>query len=135
MYFLDTNTCIYFLNGRFQQIKTKVLSTPPNQIAIPSVVKAELLFGAYKSRSREKNIEKVSQFLEPFEIIVFDDMMTWVYADIRCATEACGHSVGPNDLFIASIVKFHEGILVTNNVREFKRIQGLVVEDWTAVEG
>ena len=131
MYFLDTNTCIYFLNGRFQQIKTKILSTPPNQIAIPSLVKAELLFGAYKSKSRQKNIEKVTQFLEPFEIIAFDDMMTWVYADVRCETEACGRSIGPNDLFIASIVKFHEGILVTNNVKEFKRIQGLVVEDWT----
>jgi len=50
MYFLDTNTCIYFLNGKYQYIKKKILSTPPNEIAIPSIVKSELIFGAYKNK-------------------------------------------------------------------------------------
>ncbi|MDA3894881.1 MAG: type II toxin-antitoxin system VapC family toxin [Desulfobacteraceae bacterium] len=130
MYFLDTNTCIYFLNGKYQYIKKKILLTPPNEIVIPSIVKAELLFGAYKSKNRSENIEKIEQFLEPFEIIFFDDMMTYVYADVRYMTETSGCNVGPNDLFIASIVKFHEGILVTNNVKEFKRIKGLMIENW-----
>ncbi|MFZ2633427.1 MAG: type II toxin-antitoxin system VapC family toxin [Desulfosalsimonadaceae bacterium] len=130
MYFLDTNTCIYFLNGTYQHIKKKILSTPPNEIAIPSVVKAELIFGAYKSKNRDGNLEKVEKFLEPFEIVSFNDMMTYVYADIRYKTETIGCNVGPNDLFIASIVKFHEGILVTNNEKEFKRIEGLEIENW-----
>jgi tRNA(fMet)-specific endonuclease VapC len=130
MYYLDTNTCIYFLNGKSENIKTKILSTPPNDISVPSVVKAELILGAYKSKNRNVNLEKVEKFLEPFEIVSFDDLMTYVYADIRYKTEKKGENVGPNDLFIAAIVKFHEGILVTNNVKEFKSVEGLLIENW-----
>lgn len=131
MYFLDTNTCIYFLNGKFEYIKTKILSTPPNEISIPSIVKAELILGAYKSKKRKDNLEKVEKFLAPFEIIPFFDLMTYVYADIRNETEKKGEIVGPNDLLIASIVKFHDGIFVTNNIKEFERIKGLKIENWT----
>jgi len=130
MYFLDTNTCIYFLNGKYESIKTKILATSPNEIVIPSIVKAELLFGAYKSKKPKETIEKVGKFLEPFEIVPFDDMASYVYAELRSKMEQSGELVGPNDLLIASIVKFHEGILVTHNVREFKRIKGLKIEDW-----
>jgi tRNA(fMet)-specific endonuclease VapC len=77
------------------------------------VVKAELLFGAYKSKRKKENIEKIEQFLEPFEIVPFDEVMTYVYADIRYNMEMKGTLIGPNDLFIAAIVKFHEGILIT----------------------
>jgi tRNA(fMet)-specific endonuclease VapC len=130
MYFLDTNTCIYFLNGSFKSIKTKILSTPPIQIKISSIVKAELLLGAYKSQKREYNLEKIESFLSPFEIISFEDQMAYVYAEIRFKTETTGKNVGPNDLFIASIVKFHNGILITNNEKEFKNIKGLRTENW-----
>lgn len=130
MFYLDTNTCIYFLNGTYDSIKEKILETSPSEIAIPSVVKAELLFGAYKSKRKKENIEKIEQFLEPFEIVPFDEVMTYVYADIRYNMEAKGTLIGPNDLFIAAIVKFHEGILITNNEKEFKMIEGLKVENW-----
>ena len=130
MYFLDTNTCIYFLNGKYDFIRNKILATPPNEIQIPIIVKAELLLGAYKSKKRKENIEKVERFLEPFEIIPFIDLITYTYAEIRNDIEKKGEVIGPNDMLIASIVKFHEGILVTNNVREFKRIEGLKVENW-----
>ncbi len=130
MFYLDTNTCIYFLNGTYASIKKKILETSPSEIAIPSVVKAELLFGAYKSKRKKENIEKIEQFLEPFEIVPFDEVMTYVYADIRYNMEMKGTLIGPNDLFIAAIVKFHEGILITNNEKEFKRIEGLKVENW-----
>lgn len=130
MYFLDTNTCIYFLNGRYEQIKLKILSIPPNEISIPSPVKAELILGALKSKNSESNLDKVERFLAPFEIISFTDLVSYVYADIRYKTEIKGDIVGPNDLFIASIVKFHEGILVTDHVKEFRRIAGLKIENW-----
>ena len=77
MYYLDTNTCIYFLNGKYESVKTKILTTLPNEIAIPSIVKAELLLGAYKSKNRKSNIEKIEKFLEPFEIVAFDDVMAY----------------------------------------------------------
>ncbi len=130
MYFLDTNTCIYYLKGKYESIKKKILSTAPNDIAIPSVVKAELLLGAYKSKNREDNLEKLEKFLQPFEVFPFFDLVTYVYADIRSVLEKNGQLVGPNDLIIASIVKFHEGTLVTNNIDEFKRINGLNIENW-----
>ncbi|HOM92991.1 MAG TPA: type II toxin-antitoxin system VapC family toxin [Rectinema sp.] len=131
IYYLDTNTCIYFLNGKYESIKEKVLSIPPNEIGIPSIVKAELFFGAYKSKNRKSNIEKVEMFLEPFEIIAFDDLMTYVYADIREKMEKTGALIGPNDLLIASIVKFYDGILVTNNEKEFGKVEVLRIENWT----
>ena len=130
MYYLDTNTCIYFLNGKYESIKTKLLATPPNEIVIPAVVKAELILGAYKSKNRNGSLEKVEMFLEAFEVVPFDDLMTYMHADIRYKTELKGENVGPNDLLIATIVKFHEGILVTNNLKEFCRIEGLMVENW-----
>jgi tRNA(fMet)-specific endonuclease VapC len=130
MYYLDTNTCIYFLNGTYESVKNKLISIAPNEIVIPSIVKAELLLGAYKSKNKKVNIEKVERFLEPFEIVAFEDLMTYVYAEIRNKTEKKGEIVGPNDLLIASIVKFGDGVLVTHNVKEFKRIEGLRIDDW-----
>ena len=130
MYFLDTNTCIYFLNGTYESIKTKILDTPPNDINIPSIVKAELLLGAYKSMNRKRTLEKVERFLEPFEIIPFTDQMTHTYAEIRSYLEKTGRSIGPNDLLIASIVQYCNGILVTNNTTEFKRVKNLKCENW-----
>lgn len=131
MYYLDTNTCIYFLNGRYPVLKEKLMSTPPGQIFIPSFVKAELLFGAAKSNKRKINLEKIDNFLFPFEIKSFNDQTSYVYAEIRFVLEKKGTLIGPNDLLIASIVKFNEGILVTKNVKEFSRVKNLKIEDWT----
>lgn len=130
MYFLDTNTCIYFLNGTYESIKLKILETPPNIISIPSIVKAELLLGAYKSMNRKRTLEKVEYFLEPFEITPFTDQMTYTYAEIRSDLEKTGNIVGPNNLLIASIVQYCNGILVTNNTAEFKRIKNLKLKNW-----
>ena len=130
MYFLDTNTCIYFLNGKHENVKARILGTSPGEIKIPSVVKAELLLGALKSQHKKSNAAKIERFLEPFEIVPFDDAMTHTYADIRYKTEEKGDVVGPNDLFIATIAKFHQGVLVTHNSKEFGRIEGLKLDDW-----
>ena len=130
MYYLDTNTCIYFLNGRSENIKRKILATPPIEIAIPSIVKAELLLGAFKSRYKENTLKKVEKFLQPFEIIPFEDQMTYQYAEIRRKIEQSGQIIGPNDILVAAITKFHQAILVTNNVKEFTRVEGLQLENW-----
>ena len=131
MYFLDTNICIYFLKGKFQKLKEKLLSYNPELVAIPAVVKAELLYGAEKSKGREENFEKINEFLLPFQIYGFSDSETKIYASVRSNLEKEGKIIGPNDLLIASIVLSHEGILITNNTKEFCRIKGLLVEDWT----
>lgn len=132
MYFLDTNTCVYFLNGKYESIKNRILTTSPNDIMIPSIVKAELILGAYKSKAKKATLEKIEKFLQPFEVIPFSDLVAYVYADIRSVLEKEGIIIGPNDLLIAAIVKFHDGILVTNNTNEFQRVTGLKIENWIA---
>ena len=130
IYYLDTNTCIYYMNGRYQSIRDKILSTPPQNIKIPVIVKAELMTGAYKSQYRERTLEKVNIFLSSFQIKEFTSSMAEYYADIRSKFEVKGIIIGPNDLLIASCVLAENGTLVTHNTKEFNRIPNLQLDDW-----
>lgn len=130
MFFIDTNTCIYFMNGKFPSVREKFLSVSPKEIKISSVVKGELLLGAFKSQTREKTTEKVERFLKPFEIVDFTDKMSYDYADIRKDLEFVGTPIGANDLLIAATVLYEKATLITHNMDEFSRINGLKIEDW-----
>jgi tRNA(fMet)-specific endonuclease VapC len=130
MYFLDTNTCIYYLNGTHQAIARHFEQVPAKEIKLPSVVKAELLFGLEKSQKKDKIQTKYLMFMDAFEIISFDDAATLQYAKIRKQLEKNGTMIGANDLFIAATVLAHKGILVTNNVSEFSRVPHLSLENW-----
>lgn len=130
-YYLDTNICIYFLKGQFDKLKLRLLSENPANIKIPSIVKAELLYGAEKSIRREENLEMIHNFLFPLDLIDFGDNECIEYAIIRAYLEAEGQIIGPNDLLIAATAKANNSILVTNNSREFTRVKGLQIEDWT----
>ncbi|EMJ90024.1 type II toxin-antitoxin system tRNA(fMet)-specific endonuclease VapC [Leptospira meyeri] len=129
-YFLDTNICIYFLKGINVKIENNIKKLNPNRIKIPSIVKAELLLGALKSQNPKKNRDIVLDFVDPFEIIGFNDVESEIYSEIRSNLELKGLPIGPNDLIIASIVLNNNGILVTNNEKEFSRIQSLKIENW-----
>ncbi|MFP4365194.1 MAG: type II toxin-antitoxin system VapC family toxin [Spirochaetia bacterium] len=130
MYFLDTNICIYYLNGKYEKVKEHILSTPPNSILIPAIVKAELLLGAYKSQRKDANLKKVHIFLAPFKIIPFSDEMTFSYAEVRYQAESTGQFIGPNDMIIAATVQYYQETLVTNNEKEFRSVEGLKIENW-----
>lgn len=129
-YFLDTNICVYYLKGMYGSIAENLLRRHPEEIRIPSMVKAELLYGAYRSHRSSENIELLEEFLFPFRIVGFSDNECIEYARIRAELEAKGAIVGPNDLIIASTVVAHDGVLVTNNEKEFNRVRGLTVENW-----
>ena len=129
-YFLDTNICIYFLKQSFSSIGERLRALSPNQIKIPSIVQAELLFGAEKSSLRARTLKIIEQFLSPYEIIAFGSKEAVVYATIRKSLEEKGTVIGANDLIIAATVLASEGYLVTHNTREFKRVKGLRVEEW-----
>lgn len=131
IYFLDSNICIYFLKGHYPKIKDQLKSINPNNIKIPSIVKAELLYGAEKSNKKTSNVDKISTFLEPFEIVPFNNESAVIYSRIRSSSELKGNVIGPNDYIIASIVMSNNGILVTNNEKEFKMIKNLKIENWT----
>jgi len=130
MVFLDTNTCIYFLNGTYESVRDRLLALPPGEVGVPAVVKAELLLGAYKSRRRAENTRKVEQFLEPFQVIPFCGHAAREYAEIRAFTESSGNLVGPNDLLIAATTRCHNAVLVTHKTVEFSRVPNLQITDW-----
>ena len=130
MYIVDSNTCIYFMNGKYPSVRDKFLSISPRDIKISSVVKGELLLGAFKSQTREQTTKKVEKFLKPFDVIDFTDKMSYDYAEIRATLEKSGNSIGANDLLIAATALNQKATLVTHNIDEFSRIQSLEIEDW-----
>ncbi len=130
-YFLDTNICIYALKSTFPQIMERMEEFSPSDIAIPSMVKAELYYGALKSQKKNKVFSALDKFLSPFEIIPFGDKEIMAYAKIRAGLEKIGKIIGPNDIIIAATALSHGATLVTHNTKEFERVQDLLVEDWT----
>jgi len=129
-YLLDTNTCIKYLNGTSEKIRNKFEAYSFTEMYLCSVVKSELLFGAYKSGNPDKNLEKINLFFEPFISLPFDDNCANIYGVIKSTLEKKGTPIGPNDLLIASIALSYILILVTHNIREFKRIPDLNIEEW-----
>lgn len=127
---LDTNTCIKYLNGQSEAIRRHVEASFPSEIVVCAVVKAELFYGAHKSRYPERNLEKQRIFLNRFASLPFDDKAADMYGRIRADSERAGMPIGPNDLLIAAIALAHNVIVVTHNTREFARIEDLRLEDW-----
>ena len=131
IYCLDTNICIYYLKGKYPALRTKLLSFSPSAIKAPAIVRAELLHGAEKSTRRDENISRVLAFLLPFDTVPFDDQAAVYYSKIRATLEQAGTIIGPNDLLIAATVMACGATLVTNNIKEFTRVENLTIEDWT----
>ena len=129
-YLLDTNTCIRYINGQSEGIRARLEATPPWEIVVCSIVKAEIFFGAFKSEQRDRNLLNASRFLERFKSLSFDDAAARVYGEIRADLETRGKPIGPNDLLIAAIARYNGVAVVTHNLREFLRVDGLKCEDW-----
>jgi tRNA(fMet)-specific endonuclease VapC len=130
-YLLDTNTCVHFL--RFQAgslVAAKLSMANPGDVVLCSVVVAELLFGALRSRDVTKNVAQVRAFLAGFVSLPFHDRSAEEYAKVRTDLAAKGTPIGPNDLLIAAIALAHRLTLVTHNTGEFSRVVGLSLEDW-----
>ena len=127
---LDTNTCMYFLNRSSDKVISRFKTFSPAEIKLPSIAVAELFFGAEKSKAKKKNWITVEGFVSNFEILPFDGKSCKAYAEIRASLEKSGAPIGPMDLLIASIGLANNLTLVTNNVREFKRVKGLKSENW-----
>ncbi len=129
-YLLDANTCINYLNGRSEPIRRRIESLRPDNLALCSVVKAELLYSAVKSGRSAENFAKLRRFFARFPSLPFDDAAAEVYGRIRARLERVGSPIGPNDLLIAATALAHQRTLVTHNQDEFGRIEELDLEDW-----
>ena len=131
IYYLDTNICIFHMRHPFGILADRINSIEPERIKIPAIVKGELLVGAEKSKRRKETLLETLAFCMPYEIVRFDNSILRTYARIRAALELSGQKIGYNDTLIAATVLAKNGILVTNNVKEFGRIDGLNLEEWT----
>ncbi|MDI9637794.1 type II toxin-antitoxin system VapC family toxin [Oscillatoria amoena NRMC-F 0135] len=129
-YLLDTNVCIIYLKGRNLNLKQRLEATPVQEIAICSIVKAELCFGAMKSANPERNFALQQKFLTQFVSLPFDDLAATTFGVIRSQLETNGTRIGAYDLQIAAIALTNNLTLVTHNTREFERVEGLQIEDW-----
>jgi tRNA(fMet)-specific endonuclease VapC len=130
IYLLDTNICIYIINKKPPAVVKRIQSKQPEQIAISSITKAELEYGVVRSRYPDRNRIALLEFLIPFMILDFDQMASVVYGWIRSFLESKGKPIGPMDLLLAAQAKSRNMILVTNNEKEFNRIDGLQTENW-----
>ena len=131
MCFLDTNICAFILNGKFPHLNKIYSGRNRSEVKIPSVVLFELYYGAEKSQRREQNFSKIRVFTSEVEIVPFDAQAAEAAGQIRAKLESAGTLIGGNDLLIAAIARANNGILVTNNTREFSRVPDLSIEDWT----
>ncbi len=129
-YILDTNICIYLIKQRPEKVKQRFTSQKPGDIFISSITAAELYFGAEKSSRREENIVALQEFFQPLIILNFEAEDAVSYGLIRSRLEKAGKPVGAMDMLIAAQALNREYVLVTNNEKEFRRIEGLIVENW-----
>ena len=133
-YLLDTNVCISYLKGRNLNLKQRLEASPVQEIAVCSIVKAELCFGAMKSADPERNFALQQRFLAEFVSLPFDDLAAMTFGVIRSQLETNGTPIGAYDLQIAAIALANNLTLVTHNTREFGRVEGLQIEDWEIEE-
>jgi tRNA(fMet)-specific endonuclease VapC len=130
-YLLDTNICIFLIKRRPEGVLTKLKKNLARGVGISAITLSELEYGIQKSTQVERNALNLMRFLAPFDILPFDESAAREYGAIRATLERKGHPIGGMDLLIGAHAKSANTILVTNNTREFKRIPGLTIEDWT----
>ena len=133
-YFLDTNICVYILNNKYPYLADCIERYNRNNIKIPAAVYYELRYGAEKSRNREQTMEKLSRFVSEIEIVPFDEKAAQFAGKIRADLEKAGQVIGGNDIIIAATALANDATLVTNNLREFERIDRLSIENWVRDE-
>jgi tRNA(fMet)-specific endonuclease VapC len=130
MYLLDTNICIYIVNKHPVEILEKLERYKPSEIKISSITVAEMEYGASKSSHRERNRAALKNFLSPFEILNFDSMDAEIYGIIRAKLERDGNIIGPYDMQLAAQALRADYTFVTNNIKEFKKVERLKIENW-----
>lgn len=128
-YLFDTNVCVVYLNGRSLRIRQRLRAVDLEDVAVCSVVKAELFYGAWRSTNPQQALARQQRFLEAFGSLPFDDHSAEI-AGLRAQLAALGTPIGSNDLLIAAIALVNNRILVTHNTREFTRVETLQIEDW-----
>lgn len=130
MWLLDTSVCVALINRTDERAAARLLEHPRGSVRLCSVVKAELHFGAQNSSRLAENLQRVEIFSQAFDSLPFDDESARHYGIVRAQLRREGRPIGGNDLMIASIAIANSHTLVTRNVNEFSRVNGLELEQW-----
>ena len=128
-YLLDTNIFIAAMKG-VEGVRHKLEHTPVSDIVLSPVVLGELEFGVEKSAYREKNVARLAEVVGKLDMVPLDARVSRSYAVIRASLERRGVPIGANDFWIAAQGLALGAVVVTDNVGEFSRVQGLVTENW-----
>jgi tRNA(fMet)-specific endonuclease VapC len=128
-YLLDTNTCVHFLN-RNPVVCEKLQQVSDEDIGVSIISIAELKFGAYNSQKVKNNLEKILNFTNIVQSIIIDDDIADKFGKTKTYLRAHGFIVDDFDILIGATAVVNNLILVTNNIKHFINIPGIIVEDW-----
>ena len=129
MFFLDTNVIVDAIRGKYPNLEANFKKYASSEIAIPAIVVAELEFGAQHSDNYEKRKQQYLKLIAPYKVIPFTKNEAVIYGKIREQLTKEGKIIGPNDMLIAATAMANGATLVTHNIDEFSRINGLSFVD------
>lgn len=129
IYALDTNSIAYFFRGE-GRVGERLLAKRPRDIVVPALVAYELRYGVARLQNATRRAARLESFLSATSILPFDDDCARIAGEVRAKLEQAGESIGPIDVLIAATALAANAVLVTRNVREFQRVDGLVIENW-----
>jgi tRNA(fMet)-specific endonuclease VapC len=129
-YLLDTNICIYIIKKKPEEVIKRFLKMKPDSIGISSITVSELYYGVAKSSKPNENTIALEQFILPLSVINYNKEDSIAYGKLRARLEQKGKLIGAMDMLIAAQALSRDLILVTNNEREFKKIEELSTENW-----
>ncbi len=129
-YMLDTNIVIYTLKNRPERVR-KLFNQHQGQMCISVVTLGELIFGAEHSRQVERNLADIEAMVARLEVLPFDDKSAYHFGQLRSELYRAEQPLGAYDMMIAGHARSSGLRLVTSNVKEFSRVRGLFIENWT----
>jgi len=132
-YLLDTNIVIYTMKNRPQHVK-RHFQKHEGEMCISAITLGELVFGAEYSQQVEQNLRDIEALVARLEVLPIDSKAAYHFGQIRAALYTLGQPIGPYDMLIAGHARASGLILVTNNINEFKRVPGLLLENWTEAD-
>ena len=131
-YMLDTNMCVYLRRSRPAEVVRRFAKLAPGEAVISVIVYGELHYGAEKNAARERLLEALKELVALIPVAPLPTTAGAAYGAIRAALERRGEIIGNNDLWIAAHARAADLTLVTNNEREFRRVPGLMTENWAS---
>lgn len=129
-YLLDTNICIYLIKKRPKEVLYHFKQHSPQDVAISTITLFELQYGIEKSQYPQQSKDALKKFLLPLNLINMDRSSALESAIICAQLEKKGMLIGPHDLLIAGLARSRDMVLVTNNIKEFERVDNMYLENW-----